>query len=188
MGPLELLYIAIGIFFLLITLVRGYQREIATTLLLMITIFLITFLEQQTGITERLASLTTGILSGTRFGDTNVFLSFLWTTLFIALIFAGYAGLHTANVLRLGTRRAELPLGFLLDLAIGMLNGYLVAGMLWYFQDKYGYPLQQFVRLDLTGLSDTARQLIAILPPRLIDNPVYWIIPVVLILLWQVRG
>ena len=188
MGPLELVYIAIGIFFVLITLVRGYQREVATTLLLMILIFLLTFLEAQQGITARVSGLATGILTGSRFGDSNVFFSFVWTILFIGLIFAGYAGLHTANMLRLGTRRAEAPLGFFFDLAVGVLNGYLVAGMLWYFQDHYGYPLQQFVKLDPAALSDTARGLVAILPPYLINNPVYWIIPVVLILLLQVRG
>ncbi len=71
MGPVELLYIYLGIVFVLITFVRGYAREIGTTFGLMMIIFLLTFLEPR--VVQPLSSFSTRYLAGTTFSDANLF-------------------------------------------------------------------------------------------------------------------
>jgi hypothetical protein len=75
----------------------------------------------------------------------------------------------------------------LISLIIGMLNGYLIAGTLWYYQDAFNYPIGQLVTFQNT-LTETATTLVNYLPPTLFDNPVYWIVPVAVLLIIRVRG
>src|SRR5262245_57995941 len=93
MGPVELLYMYLGVVFVLITFARGYAKEIGTTFGLMILIFLLTFLEPR--VAEPAAAISTRFLAGTAFEDPNLFMSTLFTVAFVAVIFAGYAGVHT---------------------------------------------------------------------------------------------
>ena len=57
-----------------------------------------------------------------------------------------------------------------------MINGYLIAGSLWYFQDAYGYPVADFTNmpglptlLELP-LTPTAQAMTAILPPAIVPS------------------
>lgn len=181
MGPVELIFITIGIVITLIGLARGYVRELGSTLIILVAIFILTFFQEQ------LTGLLTAI--GNAFGgdgDTasnELLLSTVYSILFIIIVFGAYSG-RTLNFM--GTP-APPPQGTLISLIIGMLNGYLIAGTLWYYQHHYNYPIGQIVTFENT-LTDTAQTLIEYLPPALFDNPVYWIVPVAVLLIIRVRG
>ncbi len=181
MGPVELIFISIGLVVTLIGLARGYVKELGSTLIILVSIFILTFFEDQ------LSALVTGI--GTAFGgdlDTagnELLLSITYSVTFVIIVFGAYSG-RTLNFT--GTP-APPPQGTLISLLIGLLNGYLIAGTLWYYQHAYNYPIGQIVTFDNT-LTDTAQTLINYLPPTLFDNPVYWIVPVAVLLIIRVRG
>jgi hypothetical protein len=113
----------------------------------------------------------------------NFLLSAIFTVMFISAVFASYAGI----TLDFPGRPMSAPLGPLLTLAVGLLNGYLIAGSLWYYQDRFQYPSQLLGTIQLP-LTATGQTLVQVLPQRLFESPVYWMIPVAVLIIWRVRG
>lgn len=181
MGPVELVFISIGLVVTLIGLARGYVKELGSTLIILVAIFILTFFQDQ------LSALLTAI--GAAFGgdsddaSNELLLSTVYSIIFIIIVFGAYSG-RTLNFT--GTP-APPPQGTLISLLIGALNGYLIAGTLWYYQHEFNYPIGQLVTFENT-LTDTAQTLVEYLPPTLFDNPVYWIVPVAVLLIIRVRG
>lgn len=180
MGPVELIFISIGVVITLIGLARGYVKELGSTLIILVAIFILTFFEEQ--LTGVLNAIGGAVSDG---GDTGneLLISTVYSIIFIVIVFGAYSG-RTLNFT--GTP-APPPQGTLISLLIGMLNGYLIAGTLWYYQHAFNYPIGQLVTFENT-LTETAQTLIDYLPPSLFDNPVYWIVPVAVLLIIRVRG
>lgn len=179
MGSIEVGYISIGAVILLIGIARGYIRELGATIIILVAIFLLTFPEEQiTAILERV---------GQAFYDPNDplrlnrFIATIYSLLFIAIVYAGYAG----RTLEFRGKMARQPGGFLISFLVGLVNGYLIAGTLWYYQNEFDYP---WYGRFIPEFSPTAQRLIAVLPPSLFENPVLWIVPVAILLLIRVRG
>lgn len=181
MGAVELVFFTIGIIVTLIGLARGYVRELGSTLIILVAVFILSFFQ------EELAELLTGIverLSGSEGEEGyNLLLSIFFSVVFSVIVFMSYSG----RTLTFPGAPAPPPQGTLLSLAIGLLNGYLIAGTLWYFQDVYEYPIGQFVEFT-TPLTERAQTLVGYLPPTLFENPVYWVVPVAVLLIVRVRG
>lgn len=181
MGPIELLYISIGAIITLIGLARGYVKELGTTLIILVAIFILTFFESQlSAVVTRIATFFGGSADT---AANEILLSTFYTIVFAVIVFSAYAG----TTLNFNGVPAPPPQGTLISLGIGLLNGYLIAGTLWYYQDHYNYPISQIVPFDST-LTATAQNMVKYLPPTLFDNPVYWIVPVAVLLIIRVRG
>lgn len=181
MGPIEITFITIALIVTLIGLARGYVKELGSTLIILVAIFMLTYFEEQlsgifSGIGERLFGLDGE-------DQVNALLSVLYSLIFIAIVFSAYAG----RTLAFNGKPAPPPQGTILSLLIGLLNGYLIAGTLWYYQHVYNYPIGQWTTFQ-NQLTDTAQTLVNYLPPGLFDSPVYWIVPVAILLIIRVRG
>jgi hypothetical protein len=183
MGPLEVFFIAIGITIALIGVARGYQKELGTTLIILVAIFVLTFLEERIINAFTTASGQLDIVIGNQNEDTNLFLTLLFQVTFIMAVFASYSG----RTLDFPGRQAPPPQGTLLSLAVGALNGYLVAGTLWYYLDRFNYPVQTWGLVQLP-LTPTGQAMVEFLPQRIFDSPAYWMLPVAALLLLRVRG
>jgi hypothetical protein len=181
MGPIEIFYIAIGLTVTLVGLARGYVKELGSTLIILVAIFILTFFEEQ--ISALVTSIGEGLMGIDNEETIDLLLSTFYTVVFIGIVFAGYSG-HTWAF---SGSPAPPPQGTLISLAIGLLNGYLIAGTLWYYQDVFGYPIGQLMPFD-EQLTETAQTLVNYLPPTLFENPVYWIVPVAVLLIVRVRG
>ncbi|MCB0107038.1 MAG: hypothetical protein KDE53_14055 [Caldilineaceae bacterium] len=180
MGPVEVIFGVVAVFITLIGFARTYPKELGTTIIILAAIFVLSFVE------ERVLNLSDTVQNTLLGGDaeaTNLLLSLVFEILFIVAVFASYAGI----TLDFAGRPAPPPQGPLISLAVGLLNGYLVAGTLWYYQQLFGYPLQS---LGLIQLPLTARgqAWVELLPQNLFESPVYWMIPVAVLLIWRVRG
>ena len=180
MGPLELTFGVIVIFIMLVALARGYPKELGNTVIILATIFVLSFFE------ARFVTLFTTVgpsLLGNDTATINLFLSVLFEGIFIMAVFASYAGI----TFDFPGRPVGAPVGPLLTLAVGLLNGYLIAGTLWYYQDRFGYPSQLLgvIQLPLTA---TGQALVAVVPQRLFESPVYWMIPVAVLIILRVKG
>lgn len=179
MGPIEFTFAVIILIVILIGLARGYRKELGSTLIILAALFLISFLD------ERLAGLFTvlwGIVLGTETAQVvNAFLALSFQILFLVAVYAGYAG----RTLDFPGREARPPLGFFLSVLLGFINGYLIAGTLWYYMHRYSYPYGIFNPATMTP---TARDLLELLPQTLFPSPVWWIFPVAVLLILRVWG
>lgn len=180
MGPIEILFITIQLLIATVGVVRGYAKELGNTLVFMAAIFLLSYLG------DRIAP-TTASFAEQVFGFTansaslNAFLWFIYVGLFLGIVFASYAG----RTLDFAGRPLPAPEGTILSLLVGLLNGYLVAGTIWFYSAKYGYP---FTNVDPASLTPTAQAMLAYVPQNVVSNPVVWMVPVGLLILLRVKG
>jgi len=184
MGPIETYFATIAIVFVFIGIARGYAKEISTTVIILVTIFLLDVID------SRLNPL---LISGVRrifpgFSQTSsasdLLLCSVYSILFIGAVFANYSG----NSLNLGGRQARPPAGTYISALVGLMNGYLFAGTLWFYQELYNYPFKFFGRGIEQPLSPTAQAMVELLPQKLASNAGYLMIPIALILLLRARG
>ena len=80
---------------------------------------------------------TFGIPPGSE--QLNTILFFVYAGTFLAIVFASYAG----RTLDFRGKELRAPEGTMLSLLIGLLNGYLVAGTIWYYAALFGYPVHE---------------------------------------------
>lgn len=180
MGPVEVIFGVVAIFITLIGFARGYPKELGTTVIILASIFVLSFVQDRV---LNLSDTVSDTLLGGDAAATDLLFSLFFEGLFIAIVFASYAGI----TLDFPGRAAPPPQGTLFSLAVGLLNGYLIAGTLWYYQHIFNYPLQRFDVVQLP-LTERGQALVNVLPQNLFESPVYWMIPVAVLLIWRVRG
>ncbi len=181
MNPVEYAFYVIGGIIMLIALARGYKQELGATLIILVAIFVLTFFEEEIlGVLTHTSNVLVGPSSGEA---SQLFLMFIFQVIFVVIVFMGYAG----RTLEFPGTELPAPQGTLLTLAVGALNGYLIAGTLWYYLDNFNYPVQS-IGIICLPLTTTATQLVQLLPQRLFESPTYWMLPVAALLILRVRG
>ena len=182
MGPIEALFVTIQVIIAIVGVVRGYAKELGNTLVFMAAIFF--SLTSGAGLDSHRSptSSNAGVWLCAWFNAVGFVAVFLvcgdhsWL-LFLRVMPVGH--------LILAVSRLRAPEGTILSLLIGLLNGYLVAGTIWYYANLYGYP---FMNVDTTEFSSTANFMLTYLPQNVVANPVAWMVPVALLILLRVRG
>ncbi|RME80463.1 MAG: hypothetical protein D6775_16135 [Caldilineae bacterium] len=181
MGPIEILFLVIFLFFLFVALVRGYERELGVTTLIFVALFIITFFGQK--YVPLALRYLTQLLNRPPFDNrtTQHILSLTFSIFFILVLFSSYAG----DTFSFKGKLKRGPNAVVLDLLIGALNGYLVAGSLWYFQDFYEYPFAD-TGLLILPLRPPAEAFANYLPPY-VAPPMFWAGMVMVLMLLRVR-
>ncbi len=154
-------------FFLLVTIfgvigaMRGWAKEILVTFSVVLGIFIITVLERY------VTFISTGLAIP---GSINQF--WMRVIIVIVLVFFGY---QTPNFPRLAGGRfvREKLQDVMLGLVLGMINGFLVVGTLWYFYAQANYPYP-YITPPTPGLDDAAISLVNWLPPRWLGPPMIY--------------
>jgi hypothetical protein len=134
MGPVEIVFIVVIVLFGAIGVVRGWQHELGVTTMLLITLFAITFLfaRDEPG---RLDAVLVGL--GLAEDQLVVITSLVAVVALLMVTFISYQGLGLTYP---GSKKSGL-----LSLLIGLVNGYLLAGSLWYYLERAGWPLTNVV-------------------------------------------
>ncbi len=183
MGPVEAVFITIGILVALIGMARGYDKELGNTVIILVAIFILAFFDAPiTRLLDVVVNRLPGLGGGSPEGK-GLIISGAYTLVFSAIVFASYAG----RTLNMGARPAKPPVGTVYTFLIALLNGYLVSGTIWYYQDKFDYPLQRLGWVVLP-LTNAAQAMTELLPQTLFPSPIYWMVPVSILLLIRVRG
>ena len=181
MGPFEYLWLTVFLIFVFIAFVRGYNRELGTTTLIFVALFLLTYLAvpRLPGIINDLyrKSFHTSIPKR----QMQHLMASGLSLAFIAIVFSSYAG----ETFSFKGKPAKGLRGFLYNLLVGAVNGYLIAGALWYFQDYFEYPITDFGLLKLP-LTPTGETIASYLPPYVVP-PIFWAILVGIMLIFRVR-
>ncbi|MBE2235846.1 MAG: hypothetical protein IAE85_20310 [Anaerolinea sp.] len=172
MGPVEVVFLILIGLFGAIGVVRGWQRELGVTTMLLITLFVIEFV-LTTSVGQRIESFLTG--AGVSQEQLLVIESMAAVGLLLLVTFISYQGL---GLVYPGSSKNSL-----LSLLIGLLNGYLFAGSLWYYLARANWPLANVVP-DYSQFYDFFVQ---ILPPAIFGWQFFILLAVAMLILRVVR-
>jgi hypothetical protein len=200
MGPVEGFYLSVAGTIVLIGLARGYKRELGNTLVFIGAVFIFAALYELAW--DEMITVSGAILSNE---SVDIFLCAALSIIFVSIVFASYAG----RTLNFHGEPAPPPGGFLISLAVASVNGYLVAGTLWFFQAIFNYPLSRIfdwfiprvpecqeaalLANDLAASTVCVREFIAsgqplMWPPVLFPSAIFWAIPLAIMIILKVRG
>ncbi len=134
MGPIELFFLGIGTMIVLVAIVRGYDRELGNCIIAQVAVFIISFFE---GRLEGVLNTIGNDIFGVSEPSLNLFKFLFMTIAFASIIMASYWGV----TLDFPGKPMAPPQGTLIAIGMGLLNAYLIGGTIWYFLDKYQYPV-----------------------------------------------
>jgi len=140
--PIEVLWITIFLLFGAIGLVRGFLKELGVTTAIFVAIYIISELLEKREITDRMMGKAVEALPGapsilSTDDPRNALLRCtLYALVMIVMVFISYHG----ETLTFSGTPPKGRIGTFYNLMVGLLNGYLVAGTIWYYLDKYDYP------------------------------------------------
>jgi hypothetical protein len=168
---IELIFIAIVVGFTVVGLVHGYRQELGVTIILMVILGLLQLADGQfRGQFNHVWNLAVSgspmyrdAMRGVIFCGLLVLVVF-WAYQSDFLRFPGKDTTFVAPVLNAGS---------------GLLNGYLLAGSLWYYLSQAGWPYLS-VQGPFSPLYWSAWQL---LPPHILGWPIMFVLAVSMILM-----
>ena len=176
MGPIEILFYTVVVIFAFIGMVRGSNRELGNSIIFMYVVAVLGFAEER-GWSERAVQEIANIF-GADPARINELVFVTIALFFVLIIVVTYQG----KTFDFSGARIPGCLGLLTGFAVGALNGYLIAGTLWYFANEYSYPFNL-----LTGaLTPTGQFLLGFLPQTIFPSAFYWAIPATILLIVRV--
>jgi hypothetical protein len=148
------------IFFAIVGAMRGWARELLVSFSVILALFIIAVLEGFVPFVQN----TLAAMPSTLF--------WLRTGIVLSLVFFGY---QTPNLPRLAASNRfarERLQDILLGVFLGGLNGYLIAGTIWSYMVKAGYPFPNLISAPAAG-SEVAlltSQMMPLMPPDLLGS------------------
>jgi len=165
-APIEVFFGMIVFIFSLIGLARGFLRELGVTTVMMFVLFFLSRFEPvlDTGIVRAMS------LSGQDVTESSQDLlkCWLYVVIIVAAAFVSYQG-ETLSFAGQPPRGAQ---GIAFGLLTGLLNGYLVAGSIWYYLDRFSYPIR-FLGFSAGNLSTLASGMLPLLPISFLGKPIF---------------
>jgi hypothetical protein len=148
------------ILFGVIGAMRGWARELLVSFALILALFIIAVL-------ERFVPFIRDTLA-----QSNQIVFWIRVMMILAMVFFGY---QTPNIQRLaaGNRFARDRLqDVLLGVVLGAMNGYLIAGTIWYYLDNAGYPFPNVISAPPGGtqVAETTARMMVMMPPDLLGD------------------
>jgi uncharacterized membrane protein required for colicin V production len=151
-------------------LVRGVSRELGVTMALIVLLAVFAQFDALFGIEElpnRVNSFMANIgLATTSTVKQGMTVWFFYTSVVILTVFLAYHGQET---LAFNLKSPPGILGVFLGWLVGVLNGYLIFGTIWYYMYRLGYPIRQYPWFT-DNLSSTAQNMVNILPQNILSG------------------
>ena len=113
--------------------------------------------------------------------ENDIALFWFRTSVFVILVYFGYQTVISVARLQAGGRRERLQ-DSLFGFFLGGINGYLIAGTVWYYLSKAGYPGLSYQEPTNPAVIAAIQNLLNTMPPRLLGEPwIYFAVILVLI-------
>lgn len=176
MGPVEILFYTVLLIFGFIGLVRGVHRELGNAIIFMAVVAILGLANSQ-GWIERGVQAVASALNADPVRTAEI--SFVvYCVILVVVVIVTYQG-KTPDF---STKPVMGFWGGVLGFIVGAFNGYLIAGTLWFYADKYQYPFNL-----LTGpLTPTGQLLLQFSPLTVFPNPAFWAVPATILLILRV--
>lgn len=163
MGPIEIVFLVVIAIFIAIAFVRGYSKELGVTVMLLIALFVLEFLN------ERYQAAVDAAL-GLATGQDAVLRPWLFVLFLLVMTFISYQG----NTLAFPGSGSKPFFNF----GVGLLNGYLLAGSIWYYLQQAGWPGLPVSQ----SYTATYQALVRLLPPAVFTWPYFIGLAVILLI------
>lgn len=160
MISLVVLFWIFVVIFGVIGAMRGWAKELLVSFAVILALFFITVLE-----------LFVPFIRDVLAVNSPSALFWIRTSILLVLVIFAY---QTPNIPKLaGTNRfaRERFQDILLGIFIGMVNGYLVVGSIWYFLDAAGYPFPNLVTAPTGEELAIVENYMKYMPPALLGIP-----------------
>lgn len=176
MEPIEVSWIVLFLMFGAIGLVRGFLKELGVTTTTFVAIYVISEILEGRGVMDKLMGRAGEVVPAfaalTAEDPKRSLVRFTIYLLFMVfMVFISYHG----ETLKFGGSSPKGLTGAFLSLMVGLLNGYLIVGTLWYYLDTWGYPtgLLGLYEGELSHRAETLRSLLLFnLLPESLKEPV----------------
>jgi hypothetical protein len=172
MGPVDVFFFILVALWGVIGLVRGYHRELGVTLLLFVGLFVPVFLDAR--YSTQMAELM-GFIVGPDPCKQIILKNVLYCVFLIFIAFISYQG----EVFRYPGTTSNSFISWL----VGLLNGYLLVGSVWYYLAQAQWPLN-LVKPPFSVLYDA---IYTILPPAIFKWPVILAVILIMVILRVIR-
>jgi hypothetical protein len=91
------------------------------------------------------------------------------TIILIMLVFFGY---QTVNISRISPKLTREKLEHvILGIVIGAINGYLIAGTVWFYMSDAKYPFGNIISAPTGTIATIANNMLRYMPPKLLGIP-----------------
>jgi uncharacterized membrane protein required for colicin V production len=141
----------------IVGVMRGWAKEIVATAGMVLALFAL----------ETFGDPIQRLLAAQQTGSQRFYIQ---TVLFLLFVFAAYQGPALVRLASRGSTTARPREGVrdgILGLLVGMINGYLVAGTIWFYLHQQGYPFAANIMMPPAATSP-ASELVAWLPPAVL--------------------
>ena len=112
--------------------------------------------------------------------DDNKSLFWIRVSILLVLVYFGYQTVISVARLQAGGRRERLQ-DSLFGIVLGGINGYLVAGTVWFYLDQAKYPFPNAIQPPAGDLAARVANMMNYMPPHILGDP--WIYFAVIIIL-----
>lgn len=165
MGPVESIFLVMLAIWVGIGLVRGFARELGVTTMLLIALFVLELLWERYGATVDKAI---GIASGQT--TASAARAWLYVIILLVVAFISYQG-QTLTFPGKGGNP-------FFNGGVGFLNGYLLAGSIWYYLAAAGWPGLPVVQT----YTPVYMAMVRLLPPAVFSWPYFIGLAVILLI------
>ena len=101
--------------------------------------------------------------------DSKPLFFWLRTITLVLLVFFGY---QTPNIPQFAAKMTREKLqDIILGVFIGALNGYLIAGTIWFYMADAGYPFPNIISAPSGDIAKAAEAMLHYMPPKLLGIP-----------------
>lgn len=137
---------------------RGWAKELMVTFSVILALTFTTLLEHYVPFVRDVLQK-----------DNAVLYFWLRTIILILVIFFGYQTPHLSRFAAKMTR--EKFQDILLGAFLGAINGYLIAGTIWYYMADSGYPFPNVITAPSGDIAKMAETMLHYMPPKLLGIP-----------------
>jgi hypothetical protein len=156
------------ILFAVIGMLRGWAKELLVSFAVIVTLTLNFMLHRFMPVVKELP-------------DNHPSLFWIRIAVLAALVYFGYQTVISMARLQAGARRERLQ-DSLFGAVMGGINGYLIAGTVWYYIDRAGYPFPNIIIPPSGELATKVATIMNYMPPHVLGEPaIYFASTIVLI-------
>lgn len=165
--------------FAVVGVVRGYPKELGVTTTILAALLLLTRGgESIVGVLDEhlLQYAQSSVIAQEQLSDLSH--SLFYILVFSLVVVVSYHG----ETLAFQGVPARGPLGFVLNLGSGLLNGYLISGTVWYYLHIFNYPIRVLglFQPPLTEFAQTC--LVPLIPVPLLEPYLLFLVPFMIVM------